>query len=335
MIYVTDELESIEGMNEETAEKLRMAGITTRDALVATPVPKLVELDIPRSTAVKIMGEAWKKSMFGFQRGDALIHQFQERQYVTSGTRGLDRILGGTGFETQNVYEIYGPEGAGKSTLLHQLVCTACLSQEKGGLGAGTIYIDTERSFSIRKVEQIARRFGIDPVEIRRKIIRIAPPISDVLVYFCENLLGRVAEENGARLFLLDSLATQFRAEYGTDSTTMPERQKKADRVIKALMLRAQLANGVAIYTNQVTVDSTGYGKPKPHAMGLLVGHAAMIRLKVQRKPTRPNERVFRIEKGVDLSEESCLLDITPEGFVDTAKKRDELGKKGEKISKT
>jgi len=320
MIYVTDELESIEGMDEETAEKLRMAGITTRDALVATPVPKLVELDIPKSTAVKIMGEALKKSMFGFQGGDA----FQERQYLISGTRGLDRILGGTGFETQNVYEIYGPEGAGKSTLLHQLVCTACLSQEKGVLGTGTIYIDTERSFSIRKVEQIARRFGIDPVEIRRKIIRIAPPISDVLVYFCENLLGRVAEENGARLFLLDCLATQFRAEYGTDSTTMPERQNKADRVVAALMLRAQLANGVAIYTNQVTVDSTGYGKPKPHAMGFLVGHAAKVRIKVQMKPTRPNERVFRIEKGVDLPEESCLLDITPEGFVDAAEKRDE-----------
>jgi len=255
--------------------------------------------------------------MFSPKQGEDLIRQFKDRHYLTSGTQGLDRILGGNGFESQTVYELYGPEGAGKSTLLHQLICTASLPLKKGGLGAGSIYIDTEGTFSIRKVQQIASRFGIDPAEIARKVVRLTPPISKALVYVCKYLLDRVVGEVNARLFLLDSLATQFRAEYGTDPDTLPERQQNANQVIQALKRMAQITNGVAVLTNHETVDLSGYGKPKKHALGYIVGHASQVRITVQPTPDHPTARVFTIEKAPDLAQESCFLDITPKGFKD------------------
>jgi len=166
-MIVINELQSIDGMDEETAETLRKAGIKTVDTLAATSLARLVAIGITESMANKILFEAYNNSMFNFKEKDALIQQFEDRQHLTSGTQGLDEILGGKGFESQKVYELYGPEGAGKSTLLHQLICTASLPTTNGGLGAGSIYIDTEGTFSIRKVQQIASWSELTPWRLR------------------------------------------------------------------------------------------------------------------------------------------------------------------------
>jgi len=83
----------------------------------------------------------------------------------------------------------------------------------------------------------------------------------------------------------------------------------------------AQITNGVAILTNHETVDLSGYGKPKKHALGYIVGHASQVRITVQPTPDHPTARVFTIEKAPNLAQESCFLDITPKGFKDLNEK--------------
>jgi DNA repair protein RadA len=315
----TSDLSSIDGIGEGTAEKLLSAGIPTVEALAACTVARLVGIGITKRSAMKYIDQAREMcdAIFGFVAGEDLIKQYKERQHLTSGTQALDTLLGGKGFETQKVYEIYGLEGTGKSNLLHQLICTAYLPPDEGGLGAGAIYIDTEGTFSIKRVQQIAPRFGIDPDEISRNILRAGPPTSDVLLYLCENKLEQMAHQTGARLFCLDSIATHFRAEYGSERQHIPERQQKANKVIHALKRVAQQANGVAILTNQATGDPTGIGRGYKHSMGIVVGHESQVRLRISVKSTAEGLRKVVVEKALDLPPDQCIIKITNQGFVD------------------
>ena len=316
----TEDLQSIEGIGDTTAEKLIGAGISNVVSLASTTVAKLVAIGLTKANANKILGLARERcsGIFGFVSGEELIKQYGKRQYLTSGSKDLDGILYvNKGFQTQKLYEIYGPEGTGKSTLLHQLICTAYLPPDKGGLGAGAIYIDTEGSFSMKRIEEIAPRFGIDPAEITRSVIKSSPPTSDVLLYLCETELEKMASETGARLFCLDSIATHFRSEYGTERQCLPERQQKANKVVHALKRVAQQMNGVAIMTNQVSANVTGMGRPWQHSMGFVIGHEAHVRIRVSIKSTSEALRLLTIEKALDLPPNECILQIDTTGFLD------------------
>ena len=316
----TEDLQSIDGIGEKIAETLISAGIPNVISLASATVQKLVNVGIPKSKAMKILDEARERcsSIFGFVTGDELVQLFNKRQYLTTGTKGLDEILGGRGFETQKVYEIYGPEGTGKSTLVHQLICTAFLPPDQGGLGAGTIFLDTEGTFSIKRIREFAVRFGIDPDEISKNVVRANPPTSDTMLFIAEQQLDKMADQVGARLFCLDSIATHFRSEYGSERQMLPERQQKANRIIHALKRVVVAKNGVAVMTNQVTANVTGMGLPWTHSMGNVVGHESQVRIRVRKKGEL---REFKIEKALDLPPKICLLTMTDQGLFDEEKK--------------
>jgi len=317
----TEDLQSIDGIGDQTAEKLIGAGISNVVSLASTTVAKLVAIGISKAAANKMLSLARERcsGIFGFVSGEDLVKQYAKRQYLTSGCKELDNILYvQKGFQTQKLYEIYGPEGTGKSSLLHQLICTAYLPPDKGGLGAGAIFIDTEGSFSMKRIEEIAPRFGIDPTEITRSVTKSGPPNSDVLLFLCETQLEKMANETGARLFCLDSIAIHFRSEYGTERQCLPERQQKANKVLHALKRVATAHNGVAIYTNQVTANVTGIGRPWQHSMGFVVGHEAHVRIRVSIKSTGDALRLFMIEKALDLPPNECILQIDEQGFNDS-----------------
>lgn len=326
----TEDLQSLEGIGDSTAQKLIEAGIPTPVALASCTAQRLIAIGIPKSTAVKYIQLARERcsSVFGFVTGGDLIQQFKRRGYLTSGCQGLNQILyENKGFETQKIYEVYGPEGTGKSNLLHQLICTAYLPPDKGGLGAGAIYIDTEGTFSVKRLGEIAPRFGIDPDEISQNVIKAAPPTSDVLLFLAEAELEKLAHETGARLFCLDSIATHFRSEYGSERQCLPERQQKANKVVHALKRVAQQANGVAILTNQVTANVTGIGRPWQHSMGNVIGHESQVRIRISVKSTADSTRSFYIEKALDLPPREVILELTEQGFVDMESKGKAEGK--------
>ena len=333
----TEDLTSLQGVGPPTAEKLMNAGIPNVVALASSTVPKLVNIGIGKATAKKMLDEARVRcqDIFGFVTGDDLIKQFKGRQYLTSGCSEIDRILGGKGFETQKVYGIYGPEGTGKSNLLHQLICTAYLPPNQGGLGSGAIFIDTEGTFSLKRIQQFAQRWGIDPEEISKNVIKAAPPNSDVLLFVCETQLEKMAHVTGARLFCLDSIATHFRAEYGSERQHMPERQQKASKVIHALKRVAQQLNGVAILTNQATGNVTGIGREWKHSMGLLVGHEVQVRLMIRIKKAATGMRLLKVEKALDLPPEECEVILGSDGFRDPVGEEKKTTKKKKTTTKT
>ncbi len=319
-----EDLMSLEGIDESLAKKLIAAGIPTVVVLATTPLTKLIhpdfgiELDLKTARQLLAAAQTRCDTLFGFQTGDALIQQYQSRNYLTTGVKALDAIFPqGTGLETQQVYELYGPEGVGKAVLLHQLLCTAALPLNKGGLASGAIYIDTEGSFSLPLLQQIAERFAVPYDTLKRRILKVTPPASEQLLYFCEAQLEPTALQHGVRLFCLDSIATPFQADYEGVGQPLPERQQKLGRLIQALKRAAQRTNGIALYTNQVKRGDT-------HALGFLVGHGPQVRLRLDFHDRSKRGRVITIEKAVDSPLQTAVTQLTREGFVEpvTRKKR-------------
>ena len=58
---------------------------------------------------------------------------------------------------------VVGEFGSGKTQLCHQLAVMVQLPEERGGLGAKAIYIDTENTFRPERIMQMARARGLDP----------------------------------------------------------------------------------------------------------------------------------------------------------------------------
>ena len=317
------ELTSIEGIGENTAEKLISAGIPNAVALATSTVPKLVVIGLTKTTARKLIqaAQAQCEALFGFTDGTTLLEQCHQRAYLTSGIAGLDRLLGGKGFETQRVYEIYGPEGTGKSTVLQQLLCTATLPETKGGLGAQSAYIDTEGTFSLKRVERIAERFDIPTETIRGAVLKASPPTTDFLLYLCEVSLMRQAVEHNIRLICMDSLATLFRVEYGEERSLVHERNQRVARVLQALKRVARAMNGVVVLSNQIAENLTYFGRPWWH-WGYPWQQDSQVRIQVRFKSIANAMFRYTLEKSIDLPPNECLVKLGAQGVEDYVEKR-------------
>ena len=322
-LEISDELQSISGIGVIIAERLMEIGICSIAQLATTPLKRLVDAGLSKSHAWRILEEAVNQCLgkFGFLSGDALLRA-QQRSYLTSGVSALDKMLGGKGFESQRVYEVYGPEGSGKSTLLHQLICTAFLPPERGGLGTGAIYIDCEGAFRLKYVCKLAKRFGIDPDVIARQIYKATPPNSDALVFLCEQVLPRVVWETGSRLICLDTIATYFRSEYGACTMSWPERNQAVARVFQAIRHQVECIDGVAVITNQVEENKVNFPRRFVH-WGLIWHQDAQARLLMRRRQMGPpTECEVRLENAFDLPPKKGRVTINDDGIVDSLTKQ-------------
>jgi len=318
---LSSDLERLEGIGPTTAQKLIDNGFRTIEAIASARPSEIASIEgITDAVAKKIIKAAAEQSdgVLGlkFKTGEELLEEYKKRDCLTTGCETFDEILGG-GLYTQKLYEFWGGEGTGKSNMLHQLICTAALPVSKGGLGSGTIFIDAENALSLKRIREIAPRFGLDPEAVIKGISRTVPSNSDALKFMCSRLLGQQIEMTGARLIVLDSIATHFRSEYGAQRQLIPERQQKANQILHELKKYAKLYNAIAIITNQATGDPSGYGANIKHSMGNVIGHESEIRIQILIKSSAKGERKFKIEKAVDLPREEIILKLTDTGYYD------------------
>ncbi|XP_039812824.1 DNA repair protein RAD51 homolog 3-like isoform X3 [Panicum virgatum] len=91
----------------------------------------------------------------GAQSAWDMLSDEQSQKHITTGSGDLNNILGG-GIHCKEVTEIGGVPGVGKTQLGIQLAINVQIPVEYGGLGGKAVYIDTEGSFMVERVYQIA-----------------------------------------------------------------------------------------------------------------------------------------------------------------------------------
>ena len=320
-----DHLKDLPGIGPATAQKLRELGFHTIESLATATVRELEPAGIGEKKAMEIIRLARSSISLSFIRADELLKMRQNISRLTTGSRELDELLGG-GLETQTITELYGEYGSGKSQICHQLCVNVQLPPERGGLGGGALYIDTENTFRTERIVQMAEHLDFDPEEVIRNIIFAEAYTSDHQTFLVENA-DKVVKENNIRLIIVDSLTSHFRSEY-LGREMLAERQQKLNKHMHKLIRLARAFNAVAVVTNQVMSKPDVFFGDAVHPVGgHIVAHTSHTRVFL-RKSARGPVRIARLVSSSYLPEGEMVFKITEHGVEDVKEDQPRRGKR-------
>ena len=308
-------VESLPGVGEATAEKLREAGYTTVESLATATVNELCEaVEIGEGQAKKIIAAAKKAAEIGaFVTADKVLERRRTVGLITTCSKGLDALIGG-GIETRGITEVFGEFGAGKSQLGHQLCVNVQLPPEKGGLAAKAIFIDTENTFRPERIMQMATGAGLDPNEALKNILVAKSYNTDQQLLIAEKAENLI-EKEGARLLVVDGVMSHFRAEF-PGRGVLAERQQKLARHLQTLHRMADVRDVAVFVTNQVQArPDMFFGDPTRPVGGHVLAHFATTRLYLRK--SKPPKRIARVVDSPHLPEGEAVFTVTEDGIRD------------------
>ncbi|GAB6147648.1 DNA repair and recombination protein RadA [Stetteria hydrogenophila] len=308
------EITDLPGVGPSTAQKLVEAGFASVEAIaVATPQEIATATGISLPAAAKIVKAAREALDIRFKTAKELKEERLRVRKITTGSKNLDELLGG-GVETNTITEFYGEYGTGKTQICHQLSVNVQLPEDKGGLNAKAVYIDTEGTFRWERIEQMAKGVGLDPDAAMEGIYWIRAVNSHHQMAIVDELFDLVKKDN-IKLVIVDSLTSHFRAEFpGRENLAM--RQQLLNKHLHQLMRLAEIHSIAVVVTNQVMArPDVFYGDPTQAVGGHVVAHAPGVR--VYLKKSRGNRRIARVVDAPHLPEGETVFAITEWGIRD------------------
>lgn len=303
-------VEDLPGVGESTLGKLAELGYKTVESLATAHPNELIAEGIGEPTAIKLVTAARKAMAIEFITAGELAKIRADRKKMTTGCESLDNLLEG-GLETSSITEFYGEFGAGKSQICQQLAVTVQLPEERGGLGGGCLYIDTENVFRPSIVLRMAKRFGLEKTVLDNIVFAEAYTSQHQAVLL--ESADEIIKEKNVKCIIIDSLTSHFRSEY-IGREMLSRRQQALNKHMHKLTRLARAFNAVAIVTNQVTATPDAYVfEPKPIG-GHIVGHTAHTRIYLRKG--RNNLRIAKIIASPFLPEGESPMRITETGII-------------------
>ncbi|KHJ48301.1 Rad51 [Trichuris suis] len=260
----------------------------------------------------------------------SLLEQYvNSTQSIVTFCESLDAAIGG-GVPLGQMTEFVGPSGMGKTQLCLQLAVDARIPEPLGGVDGEVVYIDTECTFRIGRLEQIAR-FAIDHCtstaesEMQRSALEnftMEKILSGIYVQRCTDLNGFrrcvhllqefVSANKKVKLIVVDSIATHLREQFASAI----ERNHVVQSVILQLLSVALRFNTAIFLTNQVTTKWTKYGESyTAPCLGPILTSNCSHQLFVYKK--RGSTRYIRLIKSTTGMPCTILLDVGEAGIRD------------------
>ncbi|XP_047430120.1 DNA repair protein XRCC3 [Mugil cephalus] len=228
------------------------------------------------------------------QRGECLWLESRDR--LSLGCPILDQLLRG-GLLVGRVTELSGQSGTGKTQLALQLCLSVQYPPQHGGLSSGALYICTEDSFPVRRLDQLIRFQSILRPEVPPHLIGRLSFSDRVYVEHAADLdalqvcLSRRAPlllaQGLVRLLVVDSVAALFRSEFQADDWL--ERNKQLLTFSSTLHHLSQEFSTPVLIINQVTDVFNDSNSLSPSsstvspALGLAWANQVMVRLMMHR----------------------------------------------------
>jgi DNA repair protein RadA len=309
-------IEDIPGVGPATAQKLRDLGYHTVESLAMATARELEPVGVGEKKAFSIIEAARSSIGVNFIRADELLKMRKDVLRLTTGSQALDRIVDG-GLETQTITEFYGEYGSGKSQICHQLCVNVQLSPERGGLNGSALYVDTENTFRLERIVQMAKHLGLEPEEVVKNIIYAEAYTSDHQMFLLENA-DQIIKDNNIKLIIVDSLTAHFRSEY-VGREMLARRQQKLNKHMHKLIGLARAFNTVAVVTNQVMAKPDVFFGDAVHPIGgHIVGHTSQTRIYLRRASRGP-VRIARLVSSPYLPEGEEIFKVTENGIEDVS----------------
>lgn len=315
------DLEDLPSIGPLTAEKLRSAGIFSPKQLALYSVDELLmHTDIDDynqlNRALIRARQIFRSSILVKASEYAFLRSKLPR--LTTGVKAIDDLLQG-GLEPRCIYEIVGEYGTGKSQLCFQLSVTTQLTINRRGVNGKVFYIDTEGTFSDRRVASIAERFNIE--DSLSNIFVMQPMNVDEQIDCIRILLPKCIEKENVKLIIVDSLISHIRAEY-RGREMLVARQQTLNYMLNFLLRIAMLYNVYVVVTNHVMAKPLAGGGIVA-AGGHVMAHGTTHRLFMSQASVKDGRKniLYRrvtVEDSPYLQRgSSTIFGISEEGLID------------------
>jgi DNA repair protein RadA len=289
--------ELLQSFSDEICAKLLSASFSTIVELVYMGAELVSRAAcIEPETAEELVRKAQQFMTFEDSFVSAMDIRDQKRRMgrIDTGCSNLNSLLGG-GIEPQTVTELYGEFGSGKTNICHQLavmvrqmpglMATSSSNNNedpaKSGRGGAAIYLDTDNTFRPERIIQIAKYKRFNPDDVLSGIIA-AKLFSSSHQQLAIEGLHQLIKENNARLVILDSAISHYRAEY-PGRENLAERQHKINRMMHSLATTAALEKVAVVITNQVVGNPEDHYLSNVPAGGNVIAHGSTYRIALKK----------------------------------------------------
>lgn len=309
-IEVTD----LPGVGPAIGKRLAESGYKNVEAIaVASPNELAAAGAIGETTATKIIKAAREMLDIGFETADLLLERRKVAGRISTGSKALDELFGG-GLETQSITEMYGSFRSGKTQVAHQLSVMIQRPPDDGGLSATAIYVDTEGTFRPERLVDMAEAYGMDPAKVLKNVVWARAYNSDHQILLCDQAMEMAPEKN-AKLLVVDSVTSHFRAEY-TGRGTLAARQQKLNKHLHHLQRGAEINNMAVYITNQVmSRPDAFFGDPTAPVGGHVLAHVPQTRCYLRK--SKGERRICRLVDSPNLPEGEAVFTIMKDGIRD------------------
>ncbi len=309
-IEVTD----LPGVGPAIGQRLAEAGYKSVEAIaVASPSELAAAGSIGETTATKIIKAAREMLDIGFETADIFLERRKTAGKISTGSKALDELMGG-GVETQCITEMYGSFRSGKTQIAHQLAVMVQRPGDEGGLNATAIYVDTEGTFRPERLVDMAEALGMDTAKVLKNIVCARAYNSDHQILLCDQAMEMAPEKN-AKLLVVDSVTSHFRAEY-TGRGTLAARQQKLNKHLHHLQRGAEINNMAVYITNQVmSRPDAFFGDPTAPVGGHVLAHVPQTRCYLRK--SKGERRICRLVDSPNLPEGEAVFTVLKEGIRD------------------
>nr|XP_019591973.1 PREDICTED: DNA repair protein RAD51 homolog 3 isoform X1 [Rhinolophus sinicus] len=232
-----------------------------------------------------------------------LLEQEHTQSYIITFCSALDNILGG-GVPLTKITEICGAPGVGKTQLCMQLAVDVQIPECFGGVEGEAVFIDTEGSFMVDRVVDLATAC------IQHLQLIAGTHLGEELLAQVYLLPDFLSEHSKVRLVIVDGIAFPFRH----DLDDLPLRTRLLNGLAQQMISLANNHRLAVILTNQMTTKIDKNQALLVPALGESWGHAATIRLIFH---WDQKQRLATLYKSPSQKESTVLFQITPQGFRD------------------
>jgi DNA repair protein RadA len=309
-------LTDLPGIGPAVATKLESAGIYDMMSLAVMSPNELADTaGVGAAVARKAIQAARNMLDLGFSDGLEYSQKRANVNYITTGSKNFDELLGGRGLESRAITEGFGAYGSGKTQLALTLAVNVQLPTERGGANGKAVFIDTEGTFRPARIKQIAEGMGANPEKVLKNIMVARAFNSDHQMLLLEKVAEMIKNGEPIKLLVVDSLTAHFRAEF-SGRGQLADRQQKLNRYMHELMKLAETHNLVVYVTNQVMSNpAMMFGDPTTAIGGNIVGHASTYRLYLRRG--KQGSRVAKLIDSPNLPDNEAIYYVTDKGVVD------------------
>ena len=229
-------LTDLPGIGPAVSAKLESAGVYDLMTLAVMSPNELGDTaGISAAVARKAIQAARKMLDLGFISGLEFAEKRKSINYITTGSKNLNELLGGKGVESKSVTEAFGAYGSGKTQLGLSLAVNVQLPPENGGVNGKAVFIDTEGTFRPSRIKQIAEGLGANPEKVLKNIFVARAFNSDHQMLLLEKVSEMIKNGEPIKIVIIDSLTAHFRAEY-IGRGTLSERQQKLNKHMHTLI---------------------------------------------------------------------------------------------------